>query len=44
VITDFTGDTLDHIVVGLDRTVPLLASKNDATHIRALDVLAGPAR
>src|SRR5574341_336518 len=40
VITDFTGDTLDHIVAGLDRTVPLLASKNDATHVRALDALA----
>ncbi len=41
VISDLSGGSLDHIVVGLDRTVPLLASKNDATHCRALDLLAG---
>lgn len=40
VITDLAGDRLDYISVGLDRTVPLLASKNDATHIKALDLLA----
>ncbi len=43
VITDLEGTTLDHIVVGLDRTVPLLASKNDATHVKALNILSpGP--
>lgn len=39
VITDLEGTSLDHIVVGLERTVPLLASKNDATHIMALNTL-----
>ncbi|HUJ17697.1 MAG TPA: inositol monophosphatase family protein [Nitrospirota bacterium] len=39
VITDLTGTALDHIVVGLERTVPLLASKNDATHVAALNLL-----
>src|SRR5512146_603355 len=32
VITDITGTALGHVIVGLNRTVPLLASKNDATH------------
>ncbi len=41
VITDLEGISLDHIRAGLDRTVPLLASKNDATHVRALELLAG---
>lgn len=40
VITDLEGTSLDHIVAGLDRTVPLLASKNDATHVLALNALA----
>ncbi len=40
VITDLEGTTLDHIVAGLHRTVPLLASKNDATHILALNALS----
>ncbi len=40
VITDLEGTSLDHIVVGLERTVPLLASKNDATHVLALNTLA----
>jgi myo-inositol-1(or 4)-monophosphatase len=40
VITDITGTSLDHIVVGLDRTVPLLAGKNDATHVLALSALS----
>ena len=40
VITDLAGNRLDHITAGLDRTVPLLASKNDATHVKALGLLA----
>lgn len=40
VITDLEGTSLDHIRVGLERTVPLLASKNDATHVTALNLLA----
>ena len=40
VITDLDGTSLDHIVVGLERTAPLLASKNDATHVSALNALA----
>jgi myo-inositol-1(or 4)-monophosphatase len=40
VITDIEGGALDRVVAGLDRTVPLLASKNDATHAVALQVLA----
>jgi myo-inositol-1(or 4)-monophosphatase len=40
VITDLEGTALDHIVVGLNRTVPLLASKNDATHVLALNLLS----
>lgn len=45
VITDLEGMSIDHIAVGLDRTVPLLASKNDATHAKALTVLSAmPAR
>jgi myo-inositol-1(or 4)-monophosphatase len=39
VITDLTGGTLDQVVVGLERTAPLLASKNKATHVMALSVL-----
>ena len=42
VITDLTGDTLDHVVVGLERTAPLLASKNKATHMMALNSLTMP--
>ncbi len=41
VITDLEGTSLDHIEVGLGRTVPLLASKNDATHLAALSLLSG---
>lgn len=44
VITDLEGTSLDHIVVGLGRTVPLLASKNDATHVQALNVLTSRKR
>ena len=40
VITGITGTALGHIVAGLDRTVPLLASKNDATHGMALSALS----
>jgi myo-inositol-1(or 4)-monophosphatase len=40
VITDLEGTSLDHITVGLERTVPLLASKNDATHVTALNLLS----
>lgn len=41
VITDIEGLRLDHIIAGLERTAPLLASKNDATHVRALALLHG---
>jgi myo-inositol-1(or 4)-monophosphatase len=40
VITDLEGTSLDHIAVGLERTVPLLASKNDAAHVAALNALS----
>jgi len=40
VITDIEGTSLDHITVGLERTVPLLASKNDSTHVMALNTLS----
>jgi myo-inositol-1(or 4)-monophosphatase len=39
VITDLGGLTLDHIVVGLDRTVPLLASAHERLHMQLLDLL-----
>jgi myo-inositol-1(or 4)-monophosphatase len=42
VITDLEGTTLDHITVGLERTVPLLASKNGATQAKALNILSSP--
>ncbi len=44
VITDLSGDTIDHVTAGLERTVPLLASKNETTHQRALEILNGPSR
>jgi len=40
VITGLDGTSLDHIAVGLERTVPLLASKNDAAHVMALNALS----
>jgi myo-inositol-1(or 4)-monophosphatase len=40
VITDLEGTALDHIVAGLERTVPLLACKNEATHVMALNALS----
>ena len=43
VITDLEGATLDHVTAGLGRTVPLLASKNHATHVKALNVLSASA-
>ncbi len=44
VITDLEGTSLDHIVAGLERTAPLLASKNDATHVMALNALSAEKR
>jgi len=44
VITDLEGTSLDHIVAGLGRTAPLLASKNDATHVTALNILSSRQR
>jgi myo-inositol-1(or 4)-monophosphatase len=44
VITDLEGTSLDHIVAGLGRTAPLLASKNDATHVMALNILSSRQR
>ena len=41
VITDMEGASLDRIVVGLERTKPLLAGKNEATHSMALQALNG---
>lgn len=40
VITDIDGGPLGRIAAGLDRTMPLLASKNEAAHARALALLA----
>jgi myo-inositol-1(or 4)-monophosphatase len=40
IITDFAGAELDHIPVGLGRTVPLVASKNRAAHAAALNLLS----
>jgi myo-inositol-1(or 4)-monophosphatase len=42
VITDLDGTTLDHIVVGLGRTVPLLASAHERLHVMALNALGAP--
>lgn len=39
VITDLTGISLDHVKVGLERTVPLLASANERLHVMALNTL-----
>jgi myo-inositol-1(or 4)-monophosphatase len=44
VITDLAGSSLDHIIVGLQRTVPLLASKNAEAHAAALKALAAVPR
>jgi len=40
VITDLEGKQIDHIVAGLDRTVPLLASAHERLHVTALELLA----
>ena len=40
VITGITGTALGPVIAGLDRTVPLLASKNEATHVMALGALS----
>ncbi len=40
VITDINGMTIDSVVVGLERTVPLIASANERLHARALDFLS----
>lgn len=40
VITDLAGMSLDHITAGIGRTVPLLASKNSATQVKALKILS----
>jgi myo-inositol-1(or 4)-monophosphatase len=39
VITDINGMTVDSVVAGLERTVPLLASANERLHARALEIL-----
>jgi myo-inositol-1(or 4)-monophosphatase len=39
IMTDLSGNTLDDVVVGIGRTVPLLAAKNAATHRSALMLL-----
>ncbi len=44
VITDLEGNSLGHIIAGLERTAPLLASKNDATHVLALNTLTARKR
>jgi hypothetical protein len=35
-MTDLEGNDLDDVVIGIGRTVPLLAAKNAATHRSAL--------
>lgn len=42
VITDIAGASLGSVVVGLDRTLPLLAGKNGETHAMALSALSSP--
>jgi myo-inositol-1(or 4)-monophosphatase len=42
VITDLSGMTVDSIVAGLERTVPLIASANERLHARALEFLPLP--
>ena len=42
VITDITGAALGSVIAGLERTMPLLASKNGATHVMALSALSSP--
>ncbi len=40
VITDLDGGRIDHVVAGLDRTAPLLASAHQRLHVAALELLA----
>jgi myo-inositol-1(or 4)-monophosphatase len=40
VITDLEGRPIGHVVAGLDRTVPLLASAHQRLHAAALELLA----
>jgi myo-inositol-1(or 4)-monophosphatase len=40
VVTDLSGNTLDKVAAGIDRTVPLLASANVKLHALAVDLLA----
>lgn len=40
VMTDLSGNTLEDVVAGLDRTVPLLAGANVKLHALAVDLLA----
>ena len=40
VITDFDGKAIDSVTVGLERTVPLIASANERLHATALAALA----
>jgi myo-inositol-1(or 4)-monophosphatase len=40
VITDLEGKTIDAVVAGLERTVPLLACKNRIVHAKAVDLLS----
>lgn len=44
VLADLSGRPLDDIVVGLYRTVPILACKNEMSLRRALDALSGHSR
>ena len=41
VITDITGSALDNEEIGLDHSVPILASANESLHRKALEVLRG---
>lgn len=40
IITDLEGNTLDGLIAGLERTVPLLAAANPALHRKALAILS----
>ncbi|MFA5073824.1 MAG: inositol monophosphatase family protein [Nitrospirota bacterium] len=40
IMTDFTGASLHDVPIGLDRSVPLLASSNERLHAVVLDLLA----
>ncbi len=40
VMTDLEGNAIDSFIAGLERTAPLLASKNRIAHQKALDILS----